>query len=186
MEHVLSNKINICTVTEIWLKPADDAIRQGSQPIGYLFIDYPSPSGSGLLCESNLTLSLVRSGENKSVEFSEWLINCPFLSISLIGVYRPANSKKYAISPAVFHEEFDEYLQGVILSKEPLLITWGCSDKDAAKFKDLLVEFGLKQHATVPTHIDGHVLDLFIARMNDNTALMMSQLQATTYMNTHL
>ena len=42
-----------------------------------------------------------------------------------------------------------------------------CSDKDAAKFKDLLLEFGLQQHVNVPTHRDGHTLDLFITRKYD-------------------
>ena len=73
-----------------------------------------------------------------------------------------------------FNVEFGEYLQGVILSKEPLLITGDlnfhvddCSDKDAAKFKDLLLEFGLQQHVNVPTH----TLDRFITWMSDNTTL---------------
>ena len=64
-----------------------------------------------------------------------------------------------------------------MLSKEPLLITGDfnfhvddCSDKDAAKFKDLLLEFEL-QHVNVPAHRDGHTLDLFITRMSDNTTL---------------
>ena len=54
----------------------------------------------------------------------------------------------------------------MILSKEPFLITGDfnfhvddCSDKDAAKFKDLLLEFGLQQHVNVPT------------RMSDNTTV---------------
>ena len=92
VEHVLSNKIDICAVTEAWLKPADDAIRQECQPVGYSFTDYPRQSGrvgggTGLLCRSNLTPSLVGSGENKSFEFSEWLIKCPSLAIRLIVVY---------------------------------------------------------------------------------------------------
>ena len=153
---------------QTWLKPADDAIRQECQPVGYSFTDYPRQSGrvvggTGLLCRSNLTPSLVRSGENKSFEFSEWLIKCPSHAIRLIVVYRPTYSKEHPISPAIFNEEFGEYLQEVILSKEPLLITGDfnfhvddCLDKDAAKFKDLLLEFGLQQHVNVPTHRDRH------------------------------
>ena len=92
VEHVLSNKIDICAVTETWLKPAEDAIRQECQPVkslGYSFTYYPHQSGrvgggTGLICRSNLTPSLVRSGENKSFEFSGWLIKCPSLAIKLI------------------------------------------------------------------------------------------------------
>ena len=119
------------------------------QPVGYSFKDYPHQSGrvgggTGLLCRSNLTPSLVRSGVNKSFEFSEWFIKCLSLAIRLIVVYRPTYTKEHPISPATFDEEFGEYLHGVILSKEPLLITGDfifhvddCLDKDAAKFKDL-------------------------------------------------
>ena len=89
VEHVLSNKIDICAVTETWLKPADDAITQECQRVGYSFTDHLRQSGrvgggTGLLCRSNLTPSLVRSGENKSFEFSEWLIKCPSHAIRLI------------------------------------------------------------------------------------------------------
>ena len=85
MEHVLSNKIDICAVIETWSKPADDAIRQECQPVGYSVTDYPRQSGrvgggTGLLCRSNLIPSMVRSGENKSFEFSEWLINVHLLT----------------------------------------------------------------------------------------------------------
>ena len=55
VEHVLSNKIDICAVTETWLKPTDDATKQECQPVGYSFIDYPHQSGrvgsgTGLVC----------------------------------------------------------------------------------------------------------------------------------------
>ena len=100
--------------------------------------------GTGLLCRSNLTTSLVRSGENKAFDFSGWLIKCPSLAVRLIDVYRPTYSKEHPIAPAIFNEEFGEYLQGVIMSKEPLLITGDfkfqvddSSDKNAVKFKDL-------------------------------------------------
>ena len=76
------------------------------------------------------------------------------------------------ISPAVFNDEFGEYLQGVILSKEPHLITRDFDFQvDAAKFKDLFLEFWLQQQVNVPTDRDGHRLDLFITRISDNTTL---------------
>ena len=44
-----------------------------------------------------------------------------------------------------------------------------CSEKDAAKFKNLLLEFGLQRHINVPTHRYGHTLDLFISWVCYNT-----------------
>ena len=97
MELMLSRTIGICAVTETELKPSDDATSQECQPVGYTFTDHPRQrhrvgGDTGLLCRSNLTPRLVRSGENKSPEFSEWLIECPSLAIRLIVVYRSTYS----------------------------------------------------------------------------------------------
>ena len=69
VDHVSSNNIDIWTLTETWLKLADDVIRQECQPIGYSIPDCPHQSGrvaggTGLSCRSNLMLCLVRSREN--------------------------------------------------------------------------------------------------------------------------
>ena len=66
--------------------------------------------------------------------------------------------------------EFSNYIESVILSKEHLLagdfnihvdVT---NDSDARKFLDLLDSFGFQQHVDKPTHIHGHTLDLTITR----------------------
>ena len=195
VEHVLSNKIDICAVTETWLKPADNAIRQECQSVGYSFTDYPRQSGRvgggiGLLCRSNLTPSLVRSAENKSFEFSEWLIKCPSHAISLIVVYRPTYSKEHPISPVIFNEEFGEYLQEVILSKEPFLVTGDfnfhvddCSDKDAAKIYCLNLDYNNMWMCRL-TEMD--IRSIFSSPGWVITPHWTSQLQTITYLITHL
>ena len=94
VEHVLSNKIDMCAVTETWLKPADDAIRQECQPVGYSFTDYPRQSGrvgggTGLVCRSNLTPSWFDRERTNHLSSLNMLIRCPCIAIRVIVVSRP-------------------------------------------------------------------------------------------------
>ena len=43
--------------------------------------------------------------------------------------------------------------------------------KDAVTFNELLDTFGLSQHASVPTHIFGHILDLIITQSTNDLIL---------------
>ena len=74
----------------------------------------------------------------------------------------------------VFFEEFSAYLELIILSSEPLLITGnfnihvdGVGDPARAKFLDLLEAMDLLEHVNTPTHESGHTLDLIITRECD-------------------
>ena len=69
-----------------------------------------------------------------------------------------------------FIEEFSQYLETIIMSTDPLLITASDfnihvnskSDNDVLKFLDLLQSMGLWQHVEFPTHMSGNTLDLVI------------------------
>ena len=92
----------------------------------------------------------------------------------MIVVYRRQYSSSYPVTVNVFFEEFSAYLESIILSSEPLLITGDFNihvvvvgDPNRVKFLDLLEAMGLLQHVTTPTHESGHTLDLIITRQCD-------------------
>ena len=73
----------------------------------------------------------------------------------------------------MFLDEF--YLESVVLSPEPLLITGDFNihvnvpnDSDAARALELLTSMGLEQHVDKPTYISGHTLDLISTRCSDS------------------
>ena len=183
VEHVTSQNIDICAITETWLQPADDAIRSECQVSGYIFRDCPRKGGrigggTGLLCRSELSPNMIKCDEKTSYEFSEWQVKGPTGPLLLVIIYRPPYSKQHPVSTNVFMDEFAEHLQELILCKETLLITGDFNihmddrlDSDAVKFNELLLEFGLNQHVSAPTHRDGHTLDLIITRGNDSVIL---------------
>ena len=73
------------------------------------------------------------------------------------------------MSTGVYFEEFSDYLESIILSSEPLLITGDFNihvkvvgDPYRLKRLELLETMGLRQHVTAPTHESGNTLDLII------------------------
>ena len=110
-------------------------------------------------------------GERISFEFAEYLVSSGTSKFRLIVVYRPPYSQVHRVSVSTFLEEFAGYVESIILTPEPLLITGDLSihvdvqdDSDAIKFLDLLDSLGLAQHVRTSTLELGHLLDLIITR----------------------
>ncbi|CAB4011578.1 Hypothetical predicted protein [Paramuricea clavata] len=71
----------------------------------------------------------------------------------------------HRVTVTTFLNEFAEYLESIVLSPEPLLVTGDmnihvddANDTDAVKFLDLLESMGMTQHVNTPTHRAGHTL----------------------------
>ena len=143
-----------------------------------------------MLFKNNIDVKKIDSGEKTSFEFSEWRVTYTSFSAKLIIIYRSLYSQAHPVTPRVFFEEFSSYLESVILSPEPLILSGDFnfhmdvpSDVDARVFSDLLTSMGLKQHVTVPTHISGHTLDLLITREHD--PVICSAPVADRYLSDH-
>ena len=172
-------KPDITSITETWLCENDSALRIDCTPPGYSLLDHPRSDrrggGTAVLFKNNITVKKVKAAELRSFEYSEWEITIKSFRLKLIIVYRPTYSSEHPISVGTFFCEFSDYLESVILCKEPLLITGDFnihvdqpSATDTVRFTDLLDSFGLQQHVKVPTHVHGHTLDLIITRHSDN------------------
>ena len=131
---------------------------------------------------------------NDSFEFSEWTIKSLLHNLRLVVICRPPSSPSSPSSPSghmtTFFEEFSDYLQFVVLSKEQLLITGhlnihvvAVDDPDAIKFTDLLESFCLQQHVTIPTHQRGRALDFIISRRSGS--IIKSTLVAHCFISDH-
>ena len=176
MAYVISNKIDLCAVTETWLTQNDDAVRAACQPEGYTFLDqerlaYRKGGGTTVFISIAMSIEKLTSGEKDSFEFSEWLVTKDNFALRLCIIYRPPYSEHHPVPVSVFLEEFSKYLEHLVTCKEPLLITGEfdihvetSKDTCSAKFLDILESVGLKQHVNVPTHESGYTLDLIITR----------------------
>ena len=87
----------------------------------------------------------------------------------------PPYSPNHQVTVTTFIAEFSDYLESLILSSEPLVITGdfnilvdSTQNLDAIHFCDMLESVNLQQHVTTSTHVHGHTLDLIITRMSES------------------
>ena len=92
--------------------------------------------------------------------------------MKLVIVYHPPH---FASQLQAFVFAFTIYLESIVLSTEPLLITCGFSlhvvdpcDAEATEFPDTVESMVLQQHLNVPTHEQDHTLDLVSTRHCDS------------------
>ena len=92
LDYVISNRIDLCTVTEIWLTQNDDAVRAAYQPEGYTFVDQERLAGrrgggTAVLISIAMSIKKLTSGEKDSFEFSEWLVTNDNFALRLCIIY---------------------------------------------------------------------------------------------------
>ena len=128
VDHILEEKIDICVVTETWLKDVDSVSIVALSPPGYYFKHFSRKSdrkggGTGVLYNEIVKIKFVDGEEKRSFEFSEW--NCKIVNhtVKLIAVYRPPYSLAHAVTSNMFFEEFTSFLENVVMCPEILLIT---------------------------------------------------------------
>ena len=126
--YVKSCAADIFAITETWFTDMDCAHRAEATPPGYKLYDHPRSGrmggGTALMCREGLTITKVAAGEQRSFEFSEWVIlGQGSRKVRIVIVYRLQYSPNHPVSTGVFFEEFSDYLESLILSSEPLLIT---------------------------------------------------------------
>ena len=190
--------IDICAITESWFKTKDTVARAECTPPGYIIKNHSRSGRAGggiaLIYKSTLSLIKVAAGEKTSFQFAEYTIFSDLRSradkIKLLVIYRPPYSTAHRVTVATFLDEFANYLEPIILSPEPLVITGDTNihvddpdDPDGIKFLDFLDPYGLTQHVNTPNHRLGHTLDLIITHVSD--ALAKSTPTSDSYLSDH-
>ena len=97
--------------------------------------------------------------------------------LRLVILYRPPYSHNHPVTTNSFFADLSKYLESVILSTEPLVITGDFNihvddidDPDTERLLELLESIGLHQHVDQLTHELGHTLDLIITRQSNAIA----------------
>ena len=194
-DYICERKIDLCAITETWLRSDDDATRAEMCPTGYKFLDQPRTDrpggGTGLIFRDSLLITKIDAGVKISFEFSEWIVTSSFSrSLRIVILYRPPYSDQHKVTTEKFLMDFSTYLETLLLVKEELLIVGDfnihvdiSNDVDAIKFLDLLDSVGLQQHIKKPTHVHGHTLDLVITR--SSAGIIQSQPNVDRFFSDH-
>ena len=128
IDYVVENDIGLCTVTETWLNDTDSVSIALLSVAGYFFKNFSRQSqnrggGTGILFRDSVNVSLVDGKENKSFEYSEWIVKVHDRSMRHIIVYRPPYSSLHPVSASVFFDEFSQLLENVVMCPELLVIS---------------------------------------------------------------
>ena len=78
------------------------------------------------------------AGEQKSFEFSGWILKHGSHKLRVIVIYRPPYSSNHPVTSDVFFDEFSSYLELIVMSSDPILIAG---------------DFNI--HVDVPENLDG-------------------------------
>ncbi|XP_068713260.1 uncharacterized protein [Montipora foliosa] len=179
LDYIYTSRADLFAFTETWPTANDTAAKLEFIPSQtHKFLHHSRSGreggGTGLLFRENVDVSKIDAGEKTSFEFSEWSLKTNSFRARLSIIYRPPYSNLHPVSLKTFFDEFASYMESIILTPEPLIITGdfnihvdNVNDSDACEFLDLLASLGLKQHVIGPTHEGGHTLDLVITRQYD-------------------
>ena len=191
---IVDNNIDICVITETFLKDYDNVTRNDITPLSYNFLDITRNNrpggGIGLLFRDNFKLRISNSGTENSFEYVEWTFNSLNKSFLLVAIYRPPYSHNHPVTVNEFLEQFTTYLENIITTTHILIITGDFNihvdnknDNTSRKFSDILDTFSLINHINFQTHIHGHTLDLFITR-NENEPFI-NNIKPLNYISDH-
>jgi len=197
LELLKENSVDICCITETWLKSKDAAIFAEIHDHGFDIFSAPRRGRGGgvAFLFNSARLKPIRNNTNKftSFEVLECLVKTSSQLIRLCVIYRStqiACKERYdETKMSKFTEEFEEYLDS-LLQKSGTPIICGdfnihvedVSDKTTKTFIDLYESKGFMQHISSPTHIAGGTLDLVLTlgSVTDSIAVKNIEIEADT------
>ena len=164
-------KVDICAITETWLKAESEEPVHNIEPPGYNLISHPRMDGCidggiVLLYNSSLNLSKINSLNNLiTIECSTFTVKSDHTNLTLLVIYKQPTS-----SSITFCEELATILEeGITSTKSKIMIIgdFNIHMENIAKpntitFSDFLDSFNLQNHVNFSTHIANHHLDLSI------------------------
>ena len=171
--------LDICVLTETWLRDDSDVIRAECTPVSYVMKDlvrdnFRRGGGTAVICREYYRLHLLNSGFKVSYEFSEWSLKVQNADLLILVIYRSPGS-----SAALFISDFSVHLQEIINSPKKLIIAGDfnfhvndINDVNSVNLIDLLSSFGLVNHVTFPTHTQLNTLDLFITKRDTDFQIL--------------
>ena len=174
-ELLLDRKIDICLLSETWLRKGDTSKISEIKDFGYNIFHQSRPGrGGGVAVAYKMDLQVSRKNtpSYKSFEHIECVLKSPTSGlVRLISIYRSCTAKLSNVTD--FLRDFDDYLDSLTHLPGKLIIAGDFNihiedpiNSDTVKFVSLLNNYNMKQHVRTSTHINGGTLDLILTRDN--------------------
>lgn len=167
LELLIENSIDLCCLSETWLRKGDGAIVNEFLERGYGLHHNPREGrggGTAIAYKKHLKVTKQHCRSYLSFEITETLLRVHKQLLRVCSVYRSPSQ-----STSIFLEEFENYLYDLNQkSGKPLLcgdFNFHLENKDdttAARFENLYTLLGFKQHVQESTHVHGGMLDIVL------------------------
>ena len=114
IDHVIGESIDVCVVTETWLKDNDSVTLAALTPTGFSFCNVNRHSGSsgggtGVIFRNSFKVWGADGTHRESLEASEWNFTAHGKTTKFIVVYQPPYSEAHPVTPSAFFREFALY-----------------------------------------------------------------------------
>lgn len=176
---LVSRDLDVFALTESWHEQEGDLAVRMSCPTGYKSLDVPRSSsaigrrkkrGGGvvLLYKDGITAKRLKFANAPSTfELLGASMTCAGSTFIVVVIYRPGGESV----DNQFYDELTDVLEQLSTYSCPVVITGDLNlhldvsdGRDACRFHELLDAFGMHQSVAMPTHRDGHTLDVVVTR----------------------
>ncbi len=183
IDFVISNKLDILAIVESWLKTDHAKTKRLLSDLEKALPDHEfhhiprltRGGGVGVLLRKGFKINVNTPSIFRSFEHIDLTVSSNSSAVRLLTIYRPPPSKANKLNSGLFFTEFSTLVESVSTLTTPVVIGGDFNihmdvpdDRDAITMKDLLESSSLQQHVLVPTHKDGHLLDLLITKTSDS------------------
>jgi hypothetical protein len=180
-DFIVNNKVHVMFITESWLRDNDAAdvvvSREACPSPDYDFLNFPRPvrrgRGGGIavifLRSLNIKpLSVAQPTKFTCFELALFQMSINSKTVTFAIIYRPPNTSLHVFMNELFSlcTYLNQYTEVLLLGDFNL--SFSCSDALNQHLNSILVSFDLQQHITVPTHIQGNILDLLFTRKSSH------------------
>lgn len=182
MEHVIDHDADVLFLSETWLKSKKNNVTATFEEYGYILHHNIRKDrtkelggGVGILVKKGIEAKPLKVKQYQTFEHCVTKLHVQKGWLTLVSIYR----LNYE-SIAMFFNEFTEMLETLAASKEKFIIAGDinihCDNvihPHTIQLNDLLTMFNLIQLIDSPTHMDGHILDILIMRLEDLNILQV-------------
>ena len=195
-EYILRSQIDICAITETWIKSSDEYTSKDLTPSGYLCCAVPCPNdriggGIALQYHSSLEVKQMTTMASANLECACYEVTGKNNTTDLPIVYRiPGTSMIICCSKLV------DLLGESITQKADMIMIGDFNihmddplDNDTILFNDFLDAFNLTNKVDFPMHKSGHQLDLILTSRTSATVhsiLQSHQLADHNFLHAYL
>ena len=193
-DFILSEKIDICAIKETWLSNnTSPALLNELIPNGFKLFQSPRTNGKGggvaIISRDYIKIQEPVFQDTKFANFES--LNCiasfERKNLFIGAIYRPPPSRSNGLRTSTFFQEWQDYLEQLILLKHEILLVGDINfhldnktSPDTKKFLTILNSFSFVQLVDSVTHIGGHILD-FVATPEDSTIILGKPKAAETF-----